>query len=130
MPHRVRRACARHDLCAGSSEPTRRSTMYSILITGAGSGIGAGIAAELAHAGHHVIVSDLKLAGVRAVAEKISASGGSSEAVALDVTSDESVRAAVSSLSRPVDVLVNNAGLQHVAPLGEFPIDTWDHLIQ
>jgi 3-hydroxybutyrate dehydrogenase len=104
--------------------------MYSILITGAGSGIGAGIAAELAHSGHHVIVSDLTLAGVRAVAETISASGGSSEAVALDVTSDESVRAAVSGLSRPVDVLVNNAGLQHVAPLGEFPIDTWDHLIQ
>ena len=42
--------------------------------------------------------------------------------MALDVTSDASVAAALAALSRPVDVLVNNAGLQHVAPLEEFPI--------
>ena len=34
------------------------------------------------------------------------------------------------SLSRPVDVLVNNAGLQHVAPLEEFPMTKWDYLVQ
>jgi 3-hydroxybutyrate dehydrogenase len=104
--------------------------MHDILITGAGSGIGAGIAAELAAVGHHVLVSDVRLQAAQAVAERIVQSGGSSEPLALDVGSDQSVRAALGSRSRPIDVLVNNAGLQHVAPLEEFPIARWDHLIQ
>jgi 3-hydroxybutyrate dehydrogenase len=104
--------------------------MYNILITGAGSGIGAGLALELAASGHHVVLSDVGSEGPEAVSMRIRASGGSSEAVVLDVTSEESVRAALASLSRPVDVLVNNAGLQHVAPLEEFPWATWERLVQ
>jgi len=102
----------------------------SLLITGAASGIGAGMAHELARAGHHVIVSDLQLRDCQAVAEQIRANGGSADAVALDVTSDASVAAAFASLSRPVEVLVNDAGLQHVAPLEEFTMTRWDYLIQ
>jgi 3-hydroxybutyrate dehydrogenase len=49
--------------------------------------------------------------------------------VALDVTSEKSVADAVTALSRPVDVLVNNAGLQFVAPLEEFPLANWEHLL-
>lgn len=104
--------------------------MRSILITGAASGIGAGIAHELAAAGHHVIVSDLSLEGAEAVAAEIRGQGGSAEAVALDVTSGESVAAALAAVSRPVEVLVNNAGLQHVSPLEEFPLAKWDFLVQ
>ena len=104
--------------------------MRSLLITGAASGIGAGMAHELARAGHHVIVSDLQLRDCQAVAEQIRANGGSADAVSLDVTSDASVAAAFASLSRPVDVLVNDAGLQHVAPLEEFTMAKWDYLIQ
>lgn len=103
---------------------------HTYLITGAASGIGAGIAAQLAEAGRHIIVSDLNLEAAEAVAEKIRADGGSAEAVVLDVTSDASVAAALAAISRPVDVLVNNAGLQHVSPLEEFPIEKWDFLIQ
>jgi len=103
--------------------------MYSVLITGAASGIGAGVARALARAGHHVAVSDLVLEQVRAVASQIAEEGGSAEAVQLDVTSPASVAAAVEALAR-VDVLVNNAGLQHVAPLEEFPPERWDLLIQ
>jgi 3-hydroxybutyrate dehydrogenase len=102
----------------------------SLLITGAASGIGAGMAHELARAGHHVIVSDLQLRDCQAVAEQIRANGGSADAVALDVTSDASVAAAFASLPRPVDVLVNDAGLQHVAPIEEFTMTRWDYLIQ
>ncbi|MCQ4167050.1 3-hydroxybutyrate dehydrogenase [Tahibacter harae] len=105
-------------------------THRCILITGAGSGIGAGIATELAAAGHHIVLTDLDRTAVDAVAAQILAAGGSAEAVALDVTSDDSVAAALAAISRPVDVLVNNAGLQHVAPLEEFPIQKWDFLIQ
>ena len=105
-------------------------TSRCILITGAGSGIGAGIAAELAAAGHHIIVTDLALQVAQAVVDGIRAAGGSAEALALDVTSDASVEAALAAVSRPVEVLVNNAGLQHVAPLEEFPIEKWDFLVQ
>ncbi len=103
--------------------------MHSVLITGAASGIGAGLAAALARAGDHVIVSDLDLDESGAVAARIRAAGGSAEVVQLDVTSGKSVAAAVAGLSRPVDVLINNAGLQFVAPLEEFPLTKWEHLI-
>ncbi len=101
-----------------------------ILITGAASGIGAGIAAELAVAGHHLVVTDIDRAAAETVASRIRADEGSAEALALDVTSDDSVAAALAGVSRPVEVLVNNAGLQHVAPLEEFPIAKWDFLVQ
>ncbi|KAF1689217.1 3-hydroxybutyrate dehydrogenase [Pseudoxanthomonas taiwanensis] len=104
--------------------------MRSILITGAASGIGAGIALELGRAGHHIIVSDLNPDAAGEVARQIREAGGSAEAVALDVTSDESVAAALAAISRPVEVLVNNAGLQHVARLEEFPMARWDFLVQ
>ncbi|HEY7372417.1 MAG TPA: 3-hydroxybutyrate dehydrogenase [Polyangia bacterium] len=104
--------------------------MMTVLISGAASGIGAGLARELARAGHHVVVSDLRLPDCREVAELIRATGGSAEAVELDVTSDASVAAALASMSRPIEVLLNDAGLQHVAPLEEFPIDRWNYLVQ
>lgn len=103
--------------------------MHGILITGAAHGIGAGLAVELAASGHHVFVTDLKLEEAELVAAKIRAAGGAAEAAALNVTSSESVAAAISALSRPVDVLVNNAGLQHVARLESFPFDKWELLI-
>ena len=105
-------------------------TARCILITGAASGIGAGIAGELAAAGHHVVVTDLALDAAEAVVAWIRAADGSAEALALDITSEDSVEAALKAVSRPVDVLVNNAGLQYIAPLEEFPIATWDLLIQ
>jgi len=101
-----------------------------ILITGAGSGIGAGIATELAAAGHHLVVTDVNREAAEGVAAGIRDAGGSAEALVLDVTSDDSVAAALAAVSRPVEVLVNNAGLQHVAPLEEFPIAKWDFLVQ
>ena len=105
-------------------------TARCILITGAASGIGAGIATELANAGHHLVITDVNRDAAESVAAQIRANGGSAEALALDVTSDDSVAAALQQVSRPVDVLVNNAGLQHVAPLEEFPIAKWDFLVQ
>ena len=104
--------------------------MPSILISGAASGIGAGLAVELARLGHHVIVSDLRLADCQVVAAQIRDGGGSADAVALDVTSDASVAAALATVARPIEVLVNDAGLQHVAPLEDFPMSKWDYLIQ
>lgn len=103
---------------------------HTILITGAGSGIGAGIAEQLAAEGHHLIVTDLKVDSAEQIAHGIRVAGGSAEAHALDVTSDDSVAALMAALSRPVDVLVNNAGLQHVAALEDFPITKWAFLVE
>ena len=104
--------------------------MRTILVTGAASGIGAGIARELAAAGHHLGVSDLCADAAGEVAAAIRGDGGSAEAVALDVSSGDSVAQALAAVSRPVEVLVNNAGLQHVSPLEEFPMEKWDFLVQ
>ena len=101
----------------------------NILVTGAGSGIGAGIAHELTKAGHRVVVTDLDAAAARKVADEICAAGGSADAIALDVTSDASVEAMVKTPPRQVDVLVNNAGLQFVSRLEDFPIEKWALLV-
>lgn len=102
----------------------------TILVTGAGSGIGQGIAEYFAERGHRVVVSDLDRSAAERVAQAIAARGGSATGHGLDVTSDASVAALVAALPQPVDVLVNNAGLQHVAPLEQFPIDKWNLLVQ
>jgi 3-hydroxybutyrate dehydrogenase len=82
------------------------------LVTGAASGIGAACARALAGAGAKVTAADLDGPGAAAVAAEI---GGEPWAVDLtDVT-------ALDGLRLDVDVLVNNAGIQHVAPIEEFP---------
>jgi 3-hydroxybutyrate dehydrogenase len=106
-----------------------RAPMLTVLVTGAASGIGAGLAVELAGLGQHLIVTDLDRDAASAVAERIRGQGGSAEALALDVTSDASVNAAIEAASRPCDVLINNAGLQHVSPLETFPLSKWQLLI-
>ena len=104
---------------------------HAVLITGAASGIGAGLAAELARAGHHVIVSDL----TATTCERGRGADPGRRAARPRRWRSTSPRTTASpprwpSLSRPVDVLVNNAGLQHVAPLEEFPMARWDFLVQ
>lgn len=103
--------------------------MSTILITGAGSGIGAGISQELAKAKHRIIVTDLDADAATKVAQAISDAGGKANPLALDVTSDASVAALLPALPCPVDVLVNNAGLQYVAKLEEFPTEKWALLV-
>ena len=84
------------------------------LVTGAASGIGAAVAARLAELGAKVVVSDVDRSGAEAVADRI---GGEAWVVDLSDT------AALAGLQLETDVLVNNAGIQHVAPVEEFPPD-------
>ncbi|MFG2141030.1 3-hydroxybutyrate dehydrogenase [Streptomyces sp. NPDC048650] len=82
------------------------------LVTGGGSGIGRACAVALAAAGATVHVVDVDAVGARAVAAAI---GGQAH------VADLADAAAVAALPVGVDVLVNSAGLQHIAPLTEFP---------
>ena len=82
------------------------------IVTGGASGIGAACARRLARDDLHVVVADLDGDGAEKVARDV---GGEAWQVDLADT------AALSDLSLDVDVLVNNAGIQHVAPVHEFP---------
>ncbi len=101
-----------------------------ILITGAASGIGQGIAFYLAQKGHHIIVSDMSLEQAQKTANDIIQDGGSAQAFKLNVTSSSDVDTLIKSLNKPIDVLINNAGIQHVESIDSFPMDKWDLLIQ
>jgi len=105
-------------------------TQKQILITGAASGIGQGIAIFLASKGHHILVSDLKKVDAQQTVDLIKETSGSCEAIELNVTSQQDVNRLVKQLQKPIDVLINNAGIQHVEALETFPIEKWDFLIQ
>ncbi|GAA3490237.1 3-hydroxybutyrate dehydrogenase [Streptomyces cremeus] len=105
------------NLSATPAAPLRGRTA---LVTGGGSGIGRACARALADAGAAVHVVDRDGDSAKAVAEE---TGGQPHAV------DLADAAALATLPREVDVLVNNAGLQHVAPITAFPPDRFE-LIQ
>jgi 3-hydroxybutyrate dehydrogenase len=84
-----------------------------VLVTGGASGIGAACAAAFAAAGAAVTVADLDEQGARKVAEPL---GGT--AVGVDLA-DPAFDAA--ALAGGMDVIVNNAGIQHVSPVEDFP---------
>jgi 3-hydroxybutyrate dehydrogenase len=102
----------------------------TILITGAGSGLGRGMACCLAAAGHRLILSDVKVDAGRQTMAMLGEGAERASAHSLDVTSATEVEALFRTLAQEgIDVVINNAGLQHVAPVAEFPEDRWDLLL-
>jgi 3-hydroxybutyrate dehydrogenase len=100
------------------------------LVTGAASGIGLGIAERLAGHGHAVCLTDRDAGLVEKAAAELRARGLEARALGLDVTSAADIDAVVAALAPDgPDLLVNNAGLQYVAPLEEFPRDRWEFLV-
>ncbi|OPX86548.1 MAG: 3-oxoacyl-(acyl-carrier-protein) reductase FabG [Pelotomaculum sp. PtaB.Bin104] len=102
------------------------------IVTGAGSGIGAGIAAMLAQKGANVIVLDLNRAGAEKTAGEITAAGGKAIALQVDVTSWPEVCAAVAEAARvfgTVDILVNNAGALKDSSILKMSEQDWDLVI-
>jgi 3-hydroxybutyrate dehydrogenase len=104
------------------------------LVTGSTSGIGLGIARALAEAGSSVVLNGFgaaaEIAETRArIAEDFGVKVSYSAA---DMTKSEAIAemiAATLAEHGRLDVLVNNAGIQHVAPLDQFPIDKWDAIV-
>jgi 3-hydroxybutyrate dehydrogenase len=93
----------------------------SVIVTGAAGGIGRAICDRLAGDGWGVLAVDLE-----------PATDGAGEPFAADLTTREGNRGAVDAALEAfgrIDAVVPNAGIQHVAPIGEFPEDRWDALI-
>lgn len=101
----------------------------TVVITGAGSGLGRGLCRELARVGHKILATDKNLDTAQETISMLD-NPARGEAHALDVTSAQDVQCFAKMISdRPVSVLINNAGLQHVAPLESFPQEKWDLLL-
>ena len=93
-----------------------RANNKSIIVTGAGNGIGEGIAKRLATEGGRVIVNDINEAGGQRVVSEITAAGGTAAFFKADVTQSAEVKALVAEAVRlygRLDVMVNNAGWTH-----------------
>ena len=101
-----------------------------VLVTGAASGIGLGLAGHFAARGHAVWLTDRDADAVMRAAAELRERGCSAAGLALDVTAAADIDAVVAALEPGgPDLLVNNAGLQHVAPLEEFPRERWEQLV-
>jgi 3-oxoacyl-[acyl-carrier protein] reductase len=102
------------------------------VVTGAGRGIGAAVAARLADDGFAVALLDLDEAGVKQGAEAIVAQGGKAVGVALDVTEAEQVEAAVTRVADelgPPVVLINNAGITRDNLIFKMTEQDWDSVL-
>ena len=103
-----------------------------ILITGASSGIGEGIARELGNAGAKVFLGARRVERIEALAAEIRSAGGEAQAHELDVTSRLSMAAFVQAAHDKwgrIDVLINNAGIMPLSPLAAGKQDEWERTI-
>lgn len=101
----------------------------TVLLTGAGIGIGAATARAFGGAGYRVIVTDVLDEEGEGVASGINADGGEAEYHRLDVTSTEQADAVVGGVQErygPLNAVVANAGIAHRVPLPELTDEKWD----
>lgn len=103
-----------------------------ILITGASSGIGAGIARELAASGARLLLGARRVDRLQALAAELEQQGAEVAVAALEVTSRASVQqftdVALERWGR-IDVMINNAGVMPLSPLASLKVDEWDQMV-
>ncbi|WP_394679689.1 3-hydroxybutyrate dehydrogenase [uncultured Exiguobacterium sp.] len=104
-----------------------------VLVTGAGSGIGLEISKAFAEAGAKVVVTDVRAEAAEEAAASIRGAGHEAVGMTLNVTDESQVEAALKQTVEQfgrLDVLINNAGLQHVSPIEEFPTEKFELMIK
>lgn len=99
------------------------------LITGSSQGIGFALAKGLAAAGAQIVLNGRDASKLQTAAAEIDGA----QTLAFDVTDHESVRDCVDGFEAEfgaIDILINNAGMQHRTPLEDFPADAFERLLQ
>ncbi|MGD1279518.1 SDR family NAD(P)-dependent oxidoreductase [Mycobacterium seoulense] len=109
---------------------SKTSRGASAVVTGAGSGIGAAFAAELARRGGAVVCSDIDEAAARRTADAIGERGGKARAIRCDVSKFEDVQVLAEQsqawFAGPPTLVINNAGVgAGGAAIGDAPLDDW-----
>lgn len=100
------------------------------VITGSNSGIGLGVAWQLARAGADIVLNSFTdNAEDHALAQEIAdETGVSATYIQADMSKADQCRRLITDAGK-CDILVNNAGIQHVAPIPDFPVEKWDAII-
>ncbi|SOC39825.1 3-hydroxybutyrate dehydrogenase [Ureibacillus acetophenoni] len=104
-----------------------KTTNRTVLVTGAAQGIGYAIAEEFIANGDFVAIFDLNEEAAHAAAEKL----GNAKGYKVNVADETSVKTAIDKVIAErgsVDVVVNNAGLQFISKVEDFPVEKWDLL--
>lgn len=106
----------------------------SAIVTGSNSGIGLGIAEALAASGANVVLNSFTdSADDHALAARLAQTHGvKARYVKADMSKPAECRALVEQAAKalgPIQILVNNAGIQHVARVDEFPVEKWDQIV-
>src|SRR5690554_3983488 len=99
-----------------------------VLITGAASGIGYEISMDFAKEGAKIVLTDINEEAVKRAADELKGQGFDCIGIKCDVTSEAEIKAAIEQTVETfgsLDVLINNAGMQHVSPIEEFPTEKY-----
>lgn len=102
------------------------------VITGAGAGIGAGLARHASRLGMTVVLTDIDAAAIASLREELCAAGGSAVDVVCDVSDPSAVQALADDVYRDhgaVRLLVNNAGIEQFGYLWDTPVDNWRRVV-
>lgn len=100
----------------------------NVLITGGTGGIGFAVAEHFGRLGHHVILADINSSQLELRQQELEAAGYQASSIKLDLTEQSSIAACAQAYQ--IDILINNAGVQHVARLEDFPEQKWQQLLQ